>query len=107
MNFNTLKQVPLTFISQIAKKSMPPLDSLIDIHCAYKCPIFSSKKAKQNEASSLLKSIALHVKLFNKCWSKSFVKKNVLFDMKRGGRVKVHTTHVACIFKKNIPVKTS
>ena len=31
---------------------------------------------------------------------KEFCKKNVLFDMKQGGRVKVHITHVACIFKK-------
>ena len=69
-------------------------------------PFFLLKKAKQNETSSLLKSIVLHVKLFNKCWSKSFIKnvtfdivkqdqrvkefyKNVLFDiMKQGGRKK-------------------
>ena len=44
---------------------MPPLECLVGIHCAYKCPIFSLKKAKQNE-TSLLKSIVLHVKLFNK-----------------------------------------
>ena len=45
---------------------MQPLDSLIDIHCAYNCSIFSLKKAKQNETSSLLKSTVLHVNLFNK-----------------------------------------
>ena len=35
-----------------SKKSMPPLDSLIDIHCACNCPIFSLKKenkTKQNK----------------------------------------------------------
>ena len=36
-----------------SKKSMPPLDSLIDIHCAYNFPIFSLKKAKQNKTSNL------------------------------------------------------